>query len=201
MNKKRILIIICAVALLGSALTVSRNASSERTSHNSTAQHTAQQAAYTVPDHVVYGFLFRYVARNNERIAQRHGRQTPYLSLQREANLTQGQARALSEIAATCEQEVSQQDARARVIISAFRAQFPNGIIPRGTAPPPPPAELQTMWEERNAIILRARDRLRAAFGEEAFARLDDFAKFRYGTNIRPVPSNPVRSTSDQNSR
>jgi hypothetical protein len=38
-----------------------------------------------------------------------------------------------------------------------------------------PPAELKTMQEERNAMYLRARDRIRATIGEEDFRRLDEF--------------------------
>jgi len=48
------------------------------------------------------------------------------------------------------------------------------------------------MWEERIAMILRARDQLRATLGEEEFARFDNRAKFYYGMNKSPVTINPV---------
>ena len=144
----------------------------------------------------MYWFVFHNVTRNNERTrelqAQGRARQGLHYPLQREAGLTQGQAQALSQIAAACTQEVKQQDERAQIVIRAFRAQLPPG----NTAPPPPP-ELRTMWEERNAMVLRCRDRLRLAFGDEAFTRFDNFAKFRYGTNTAPVPVNPVRAASN----
>jgi hypothetical protein len=54
------------------------------------------------------------------------------------------------------------------------------------------------MWEERNAMILRARDQLRAVFGEEEFARFDNYAKFHYGTNKSPVTINPVNPNPAQ---
>jgi hypothetical protein len=54
------------------------------------------------------------------------------------------------------------------------------------------------MWEERNAMILRARDQLRAAFGEEEFARFDNYAKFHYGANASPVTPNPVSPQTKQ---
>jgi len=42
-------------------------------------------------------------------------------------------------------------------------------------------------------MILRARDSLRAAFGEEDFERLDNFAKLYYGANKAEVATDPVR--------
>jgi len=54
------------------------------------------------------------------------------------------------------------------------------------------------MWEERSAIILRARDQLRSVFGEEGFARFDNYAKFHYGTNTAPVTVNAVNPKAPQ---
>jgi hypothetical protein len=147
------------------------------------------------PDYAVYNFLFHKVVRLREktRELQAQGRpaQKPYFPLQAEAGLNEGQATALEAIAFACQQQVAQQDEKAKAIINAFQSQFPEGKVPEGGAPPPPP-ELKTMWEERNAMILRARDQLRAAFGDEAFARFDNYAKFHYGTNTSPVAINRV---------
>lgn len=101
-------------------------------------------------------------------------------ALVKEGNLNDAQARALESIAAATLQEVEQQDARARRIIDAFRAQYPNGIVPKGKKLPEPPPELKVMQEERNAMILRGRDRLRAALGEQEFARFHQFAMRRF---------------------
>ena len=201
MNKKRIIFTLCVVALLVSAFAASRNASSTPARPTSPLQPETSHAAHTVPEHVVYAFWFGKVNALNQRTRelQAQGRigRTSYLPVQHEAGLTQAQARALSEIAAACMQEVTQKDERARIIIEAFRAQFPERRIPAGVTPPPPPPELRTMWEERNTIILRARDRLRAAFGEEAFTRFDNYAKFRYGTNTAPAAPVPARPASN----
>lgn len=70
---------------------------------------------------------------------------------------------------------MDEQDARARVVIEAFRARYPGGVLPRGEKLPPPPPELLLMQEGRNAILLHGRDRLRATFGEQEFTRFHDF--------------------------
>lgn len=160
MSSKRIVLALCFIVLLVSAFTVGRDASDKHTRHQLSPQSTSPQQEHTVPDHIVYGFLFHKIASLNKRTRelQAQGRigRTPYFPLQDEANLTQAQARVLSEIASACLQEVQKQDERAGVIIEEFRAQFPGGRIPAGaTPPPPPPPELKVMWEERNAILLQ----------------------------------------------
>lgn len=146
---------------------------------------------YNVPEFVLYGFLFKKVSRLSEKTLelQSHGKigQKPYYPMQKEASLSVGESMALEAIASACQREVNRQDERARIVIQAFRTKFPDGKVPEGSKLPPPPPELITMQEERNAIILRARDQLRVAFGEASFASLDNYVKFRY----RP-PSGPV---------
>lgn len=105
------------------------------------------------------------------------------MPLQREAALSEKQALALQDIASACMQEVARQDDKARAIIGAYKSQFPGHKIPEGVTPPPPPPELKTMWEERNAMVLKARDRLRAALGGEEFYRFDQYVKFQYGAD------------------
>lgn len=140
----------------------------------------------TVPDEVVYGILFDKVVRLREKTQELQTQNRiglkAYFPVQREANLTVPQATALEAIAFACHQQVRQQDEKAKRIVEAFRAQFPEGRVPASGAPAPPP-ELRAMWRERNAIILRARDQLRTAFGTAEFSRLDDYLKFKYGAN------------------
>lgn len=74
---------------------------------------------------------------------------------------------------------MKQQDEKAQKIITAFRARYPGGKVPQGESLPPPPPELTRLWEERKAIILHARDRLREAFGEQKFKQFDAFLNNR----------------------
>ncbi|HEX8847317.1 MAG TPA: hypothetical protein VF791_21920 [Pyrinomonadaceae bacterium] len=201
MDKKRIVIFSCVAVLLAGAFTFSRNTSSKAVHQDLPPHAHPSQQSPVVPDYVVYNFLFHKVTRLREktRELQAQGRveQKPYFPLQREARLTEGQATALEAVAFACRQQVKQQDEKAKAIINAFQSRFPGGKVPEGGSPPPPP-ELKTMWEERNAMILRARDQLRAAFGEEEFARFDNYAKFHYGANKSPVTVNPVSPKSKQ---
>jgi hypothetical protein len=194
MRKKRIMVFPCVAVLLAVAFTLGRNATSKSVPKEPQQRHASEPSG-EVGDYAVYGFLFHKVVRLHEKTheLQVQGRigQKPYFAFQREAGLTETQATALEAIAFACRQRVTQQDEKAKAIINAFQARFPGGKLPESGAPPPPP-ELKILWEERNAIILRARDQLRAAFGEEEFARFDNYAKYHYGTNESPVKINPV---------
>jgi len=153
--------------------------------HNSSAQSSS-----SIPDHIVYGFLFRNVTRNHERNSelQAKGAITKrYFAFKRELGFTAEQSRLVIEIAADCEIQVRQMDHNAQLIIADFRSKLPT----TKEAPPPPP-QLKIMWEERNAMILAARDRLRIALGSETFERLDNFAKYRYGMSKAPVVLRPI---------
>lgn len=201
MGKKRLLILACLVLLLAGAFSLNRNTFSKAVPQNLPSPAHPSTDNPAVPDYVVYNFLFRKVVRLREktRALQAQGRigQKPYFPLQREAGLSEGQANALEAIAFACWQQVTRQNEKAQAIINAFQSRFPEGRIPQGGAPPPPP-ELKALWEERNAMILRARDQLRVAFGEEAFGRFDNYAKFHHGTNTSPVTINPVNPKAKQ---
>lgn len=202
--KKRIVATLCVVALITTlAFSVGSSGNGNRVepqkASHSNSKNIPSPNSKEVPEYVVYSFMFSKVDVLNERAAQLRSlgriKEDPALPLQREANLTKEQAQSISEIASACRREIKLQDEKAETVVKAFRAQFPNGIIPKGVVPPAPPPELRAMWEERNAIVLRARDQLRAALGEETFSRLDNFAKFHFGTNTRPVPVVPVKPT------
>jgi hypothetical protein len=91
----------------------------------------------------------------------------------------------LEQVAVECDQEIQALAQRAKPLIEAYRAQYPGGQVPQGQTPAPPPVELRKISEERDAIILRARDRLRAAFGDDEFNRFDNFVKTRVASNIQ----------------
>ena len=133
-----------------------------------------------VPDHATYDFFFRNIVRlrlkTSELQAAGKIAHKPYFPIQKDIGLTEEQAATVEQIAFDARQAVAAQDERAKAIITAFQARFPGGKVPEGGSPPPPP-ELKAMWKEREAIILRARDRIRASVGEEKFARVDNTPK------------------------
>jgi hypothetical protein len=79
------------------------------------------------------------------------------------------------------------QDAKAFSVIQTFRSQFPGGRIPKGVTPPPPPPELKVLQQERNAIILAAKDRLIGDLGEAAFNKVDAFLENRFAPGVAPL--------------
>ncbi len=191
MKRKINLLTICAVFFVLTMLTISNGLAFKQTPQLPPGRRTAPQVNEAAPDHVIYGLLFERVVSVKKKIRELQGQgriaRKPTYALQKEAQLSEAQAEALEGIAFACREEVARQDEKAKTSISAYRAQFPNGKIPDGVTPPPPPPELKVMWEERNAMILRARDRLRTVLGEESFRRFDRQAKFPYGADDESV--------------
>lgn len=151
---------------------------------------TRQPEAQEIPDHAVYRVLFRRIAANKARAdeIERRGGDAGGLrsAFQRRANLDDRQAQMLERIAWQAALEMQALDERASQILGAFRAQYPNGEVPRGQIPAPPPAELRELSAARKAVVLRKRDELRAAFGEGEFARFHDFVKNKMKPNLAP---------------
>lgn len=187
MNKKWAIIVLCAIALVIGTLPFVMRAQTSQ----SIVRKSAPGPEPAVPEYVIYGALFHHVVDVQQQAGEAEGRGEDASSLrlkfQRKADLTQTQALLLNIIESDCVREVAGQDAKAKVVIDAFKAQHPSGKIKAGEKLPPPPSELIPMQEERNAIILRARDRLRVAFGDEAFERFNHFVATRVASGIRPV--------------
>jgi hypothetical protein len=176
MNKKLVMLTLCIIALMVCIFAFAKQAQTNPPS----PQQAPLQSDSPVPEHVAYAFLFRNNAFFRKKAIEAGKPPARNTAFQKEAGLSDVQALVLDEIAAATMHEVDQQDARARVIIERFRAQFPNGVVPKGQPLPEPPPELKIMQEERNAMILRGRDRLLTAFGEQKFARFNEFIMKRF---------------------
>jgi LAS superfamily LD-carboxypeptidase LdcB len=127
-----------------------------------------------------------YVASQQAEEAERAGKSNAahaHRAFLKQAELSDEQARSLNEIAADCEREVAALDAKAKAIIDARRALYTAGALPK-SQPLPPSPELQALQRERNAAILRARDRLRSSLDEQAWARLEVFVNSRITPGI-----------------
>jgi vacuolar-type H+-ATPase subunit I/STV1 len=160
------------------------------------AQHTRNERhafAADVPEHVVYGLLFREVEafkrKAEEREHQDHGQDAASLRAhhKRRAKLNDHQDFVLGQIAANCQREVARLDRRAKAIIDAEKARHPFGRLKPGEALPAPPEELGRLERQRTDAVLKARDQLRAALGEEEFRRFDDFARKDGAEKIKPL--------------
>jgi hypothetical protein len=190
MNRRQIAISFCIAALVAGAIFLWTPAPKA-----ALPQTQQQSQRISAPPKVVYSTLFHHVVAVKEQAEaeERQGKDASSLrSLFRErADLSEVQAHLLNAIATDCVREVAAQDARAQVIINAFKIRFPPGRLPPGVKLPAPPPELKQMQEERDAIILRARERLRLALGEEEFQRFEGFVTRRVATAIEPTALHP----------
>jgi hypothetical protein len=147
-----------------------------------------------LPEPVLYGQMFLHVVALEQRAAalEKRGEDGSQLRLRykQSAELSDREDETLKTIARDCMARVTEQDRKAMEVIRAVRARTPDGQLARGEKAPVPQAELAelaALQAERDALILAARDRLRATFGEEEFVRLDAFARKTLGPHIRQI--------------
>lgn len=208
MNKKSVSLVLCVVVISAGTFAFSGNTPAnlpkptKQQSPTITTPATAQiPRSASAPEHVVYRQLFRHLVALKERAREieRQGKDGRALRshYKDKAGLNDEQARILDGIAADCEREVAQMDAKAQKIIDAFKARFPGGKVPVGEKPPPPP-ELHRMQQGRNMIIMHARERLRTALGAQGFQQLDDFVKLNVAPKVKPAQLQPQQPASTQ---
>jgi uncharacterized protein YdcH (DUF465 family) len=150
-----------------------------------------RQPEADVPEHVVYGQVFRHIKELHRKAdeEERQGRDGAHFrKLYREmAKLDDRQAALLDEIAAEADGEIEKLNKRAMKIIGDLRAQHPEGKLATGEQPPAPPAELYELSAARRDRIHEARERLRAVFGEQEFERFNQFVRERVKPGIRRI--------------
>jgi len=192
MNRKRsLLVAVLIVAALAALAFVSHFHSLGKAAQPAT---TTGQAERVLPEHLPYMFLFKHHHSNLQKADElaRQGKDDGQyrLMFKRRAGLSDREAQDFDQITRDCNQELAQQDAKAQAVIAEFRKRYPLGQLPEGVTLPPPPPELIQLQQEHDAIILRARDRLHAAFGDEEFARFDSFVQSRIKKGIKPAGKN-----------
>lgn len=184
-------------ALIGLLVAIAVTTGLAFTFQPSQGQGQPQQPAQSIPDYEVYHQLFHnHVAmKKKAHDLEKLGKDGKFLRgfYQRQAKLSDQQARMLEEIASSCDEEVAKLDTKAAAIIDEALAKNGNGKLPKGTSPPEPPAELKNLWNERNAIILRAKERLEAAFGPPEFKRFEEFVKSNVEARMTVDPGNRQR--------
>ena len=196
MNIRRLLAVLTTAAVAIAVFSFTRITQPAAQSSKQGSQQASQESVQPdVPDEIAYRHLFRYVGKLKKEADELEGRgkdATSYRTqFKRSANLSEYHARALDNIATQYLSEVQVVDARARQVIQSYRAQYPDGKVPKGETPAPPPSELKQLREQRDAITLRYRDGLRSTFGEDEFNNFNSkFVKKRIAPNIRPAGDN-----------
>jgi hypothetical protein len=187
MRNRRLVVILGLIVALATGLGLTRQQSTGQSKDQSVQQKPAE-----IPDHVMYRHLFHHAValKNKAEEAEKKGEDaTQYRThFQRNAELSDYQANILTDIAAEYDQQEKLLEARAKPLIDAYKAQYPDGKVPHGQKPAPPPAELRALSQERDALVLRMKERLRATLGEGEFNHLDNFVKTRVAPNVKQLP-------------
>ena len=148
----------------------------------------ANRSTVVTADADLYYRIFHHVAvlKSVADTAQQQGKDRSNLRqiVRLRAGLTDLEGQILERTSVQCDGDVLAQDAKAKKIIGQFHAQYPPGVI-NPSFPPKAPLELDAMWQERQKIILQARDNLRSALGEETYARFDQFVRSGQVPGIR----------------
>lgn len=205
MYKKYVVVGLCIAALTVGVFAVGRTARTRPAQEVSAP--VAPMPSAGVPEHVVYRMFLHQIFHNREVAETNEARGDSRAAYAWRhhydaAQLSDEQMAALVRIASDCEQEVKAMDARAKVIIDARRAlYYPGGKVPPGGKIAPPSPELAAMQEERNAIVLRWRDRVRETFGEQEFARLQEFLRQRVVPHITLTPIAPPSQAAQAESQ
>jgi hypothetical protein len=197
-SMKRISITLCILTLSLGALALARHGQS---SHGQSRPESKLKRP-DIPDQVIYKHLFHHVTalkKKAEDVEKEGNDGTQFRThFKRQADLSDAQAQTLDQIAADCDIEIKQLEVRAKLLIQVYKAQYPGGKVPHGQLPKPPPTELRTLTEQRDAVVLRGRDRLKTAFGESEFNRFSTFVKERVAPNVYLIqPQRPTSAPQD----
>jgi len=189
---KRIITCLSVVVAIAAGVTFKYQKSQGR------AKETPQQQQ-AIPEFEVYRQLFHHHVSMKKKAdeLEKQGKDARFLRefYKRQANLNDDEARAFDEIASKCEEEIAKQDAKAQAIIDKALAKNGNGKLTKGAQPPEAPAELHSLWDERNAIIMRHRYGLEAAFGGSEFKRFADYVNKDVVPHLSQAPPNHPRPT------
>lgn len=167
------------------------------------ANQQQTQQTQPVPENAVYNEFFYHVnfLRKKADKEEKAGKDAKSLRAfyKRQAKLDDAQNEKVSKAASDLERELDLMDKKARKVIDKFRADVKAMDIKPGQKMPEPPAELKSMQAERDALVLHARDNLRANLGDDAFGRLDQYVRQNIAPRMtaqrfdRPRPENPNR--------
>lgn len=197
--KKKTIAVICAVLALTVTVALSKNSEtiSDFFSFSSNAQTTEQEPSgnsvvtaennatkSTTPDYILFDMLF-HLTKTLDRAAERleaEGKSGRIWSeyFERHAGLSRQQANMLRNAADDFYRDVEPVHRRAGQIIAQQRDARANG-----QPPTPPPLELNALQQQRQAVALRHRDRLRDLVGSEVFERLRQLIQ-NQGNNTPP---------------
>lgn len=184
-----------AFALIGNKSVVGQPPTNDKSQPGSERGSQQDPLPANAPEHIVYGQFFRHLislkkqAKDNELKSKKASKlRTHYKD---KIGLKDDQALILDQIAADCLREMDRTDEKAKKIIDAAHARFPNGQIPQGQQLPSPPIELKKLQRERDMSVLQSRRKLREKLGDYEFQLIDDYVKIKFAREIKPAAVKP----------
>lgn len=201
-NMKYMLIaVVCLITLLG-FIGIGKNTITEviRASPSPTPTPTKNFYATTkpMPEELMYWMLFEQISALKAKDAEMltEGQNSSFKNSFYEENmkLQPSQFSAVDTAVTTFFSEIQPIDQQARQVINQYRSQYPNGELKKAEntdsskfssgrykSPveklPPPPPQLQQLQNQKNQIILNAKERIRQSLGASSFAEFDAAVK------------------------
>lgn len=198
-NMKYILIAVVCIVTIAGFIAVGKSTVIEVSGANSTPTPTPGPRFYTttkpMPAELAYWVLFQEVRslKNRDLESQAEGETTNFKTsfYSDRLGLESSQFSAVDNAVNECFTNLQPVDQRAREIINQYRSNYPNGqlkkiqptISPNDLHParpkksfeslPPVPAEIGQLQNQKNQIILNAKEKIRQALGQSEFAEFD----------------------------
>lgn len=151
------------------------------------------QANTQLPSHVLYDRFFRMNVSLKRKTETQGANNEKSLGtknyFKNRANVSEEENQVLQDLAEEYTRELIPIDNQARAIIARTRQSSPNGVVPRDQPPPPGLVHLQ---EQRNALALQFRDRLKQSLGANAFDKFDGFINRDFASRFQAVPLSEV---------
>lgn len=140
--------------------------------------------AKAIPVHIKYWAFFSDIARLEETAVEveRGGRNGADLRnyYKRQLSPNEVEQDRLRIIGLACNAAVKSQDMRAQEVIRRARANYLEERSKKGSARLEPPAEVQALQAQRDAIINSHIDRLKTEMGSAGFKKVDDYVIQRF---------------------
>jgi hypothetical protein len=164
---------------------------SEVRQNTSEMRSQANSENENLPDYIIYAQIFRHIKELNKKAdeVEKLGQDgSNFRKLyQNMAGLTNQEAEKLDTIAKTANEEISELDIQARIIITNLRAQHPDGKLAQGETPPTPPAELINLSDQRKEIIEQAISDLQTGLEGDGFAKFSTFVNEKVRPGVRTL--------------
>ncbi len=167
-NKKTILLAAVCFVLVGIFVGTGKNNFSSTPVVASTPTPQPAEALFVsreaMPPERMYWQLFKHIGtiKQKQSSLQAQGESSTLTSTySKELGLNAPQAQTLENQADNCLQQVQVFDQQAEAIIDEARSHYPGGRLDEGAKPPPPPAQLYALQQQKNKVVLAARDSLK----------------------------------------